>query len=373
MKRLMGCVVLLGLGMPQGLWAQGGKSQVLPMGAGVHVSLEKTEGNHSLFLPAGRAPARVQFLYRGRNLNFPKKALLVRSLSFRRDGSKRGVFPAHSWKVGVVLSSDGVPLPSGASEIAFLANHGKDVTVVFKSKVFQWPKSAPPSKAPAPFGVQFKLDHPFLLLQGRNLCVDLLNETSTGKPLSSYWYVDAYSSSWVASSGSTKNFGRGCSFGFQLRAKLPPLDGESMIHAKAWTRGTGLFSFLMLGESRTSFMGLPLPFDLSPLGAKGCRLSISPRIFLFGGKSGGDSRGTVNFTLALPKVSSLVGMKLFAQPLVLDPGAGSLGVRTGSAQEWQLGKISEPLPCRTLYDSGSKPGPTPKQMRDVAPVLLLKS
>ena len=372
MKRMMGLVVFMGLGTSSGLWAQGGKSQVLPSGAGVHVSLEKAEGNHSLFLPAGRAPARVQFLYRGRDLRFPKKVFLVRSLSFRRDGSKRGVFPAHSWKVGVVLSSDGVPLPSEASEITFLANHGKDVAVVFTPKAFQWPRASFPSKAPAPFQAQFKLDHPFLLFQGRNLCVDLLSETGTGKSISSYWYVDAFSSSWATSSGSTKNFGRGCSFGFQLRAKLPPLDGEARIHATAWTRGRGLFSFLMLGESRTSFMGLPLPFDLSPLGAKGCRLSISPRIFLFGGKSGVDVRGTVGFSIALPKLSTLVGMKLFAQPLVLDSGAGSLGIRTGSAQEWHLGKISEPLPCRTLYDSGNKPGPAPKRVRDAAPVLLLK-
>jgi hypothetical protein len=217
------------------------------------------------------------------------------------------------------------------------------------------------------------LDHPFVWIQGRNLCVDVLNGTASGNSMSSYWYVDAFSSSWATASGETKNFGRGCSFGFQLRTKLPPLDGESQIHATAWTRGKDLFSFLMLGDSRTSFMGLPLPLDLSPLGAKGCRLSISPQLFLFGGKSGSDSRGTVIFRFPLPKLASLSKVKLFAQPLVLDPRSGPLGVRTGSAQEWTLGKLSEPLPCRTLYDSGSKPGPAPKQIRDLAPVIVLKS
>ena len=366
-------LVLMGLGISTNLWAQGGKSQVLPAGGGIQGSLEKTEGNSSLFLPAGRSPARVQLIYRGRDLNFPKKAMIIRSLSFRRDGSKPGVFPAHTWKVGLVLSSDGVPLPSESSKDAFLANHGKDAKVVFTPKSFQWPQAPLPAKAPAFFAAQLKLDHPFILLGGRNLCIDILNGTSTGKSQSSYWYVDAFTSKWAQLSGSTKNFGRGCSFGFQLRASLPPLDGESKIHATAWTRGKGLFSFLMLGESRTSFMGLPLPLDLTSLGAKGCRLSIAPRFFLFGGKSGGDIRGTAVFRIPLPKLPSLANIRIYAQPFVLDPGAGALGLRTGSAQEWTFGKISGPLPCRTLYDSGTKPGPVPKRVRDTAPVILLKN
>lgn len=371
MRNMMGIMVFVGLGVPN-LGAQVGGNQVLPAGGGVPVSLKRAEGNSSLFLPAGRAPARMQFLYRGKDLTFPKKAMLLQSLSFRRDGSKPGTFPAHSWKVGIALSSNGVPIPSEANLKSFLGNHGKDPTVVFSPKTFQWHKVSPPSKAPAKFEVQLKFDQPFLWIQGRGLCVDISNGTVNGKSQSSYWYVDAFSSSWAQSSGSTKNFGRGCSFGFQLRAKLPPLDGESKIHATAWTRGKGLYSFLMVGESRNSFLGLSLPLDLGPLGAKGCRLSVAPRVFLFGGKSGLDAKGSVEFKIPLPKLVSFVQLKVYAQPLVLDPGYGSLGLRTGSSQEWVLGKISQPLPCRTLYDSGSKPGGAPKQVRDSAPVIMLK-
>ncbi len=82
-----------------------------------------------------------------------------------------------------------------------------------------------------------------------------------------------------------------------------------------------------LGRDRTKLGPVGLPFDLGPLGAKGCYLNMAP-IFFYGTRASGtgNGAGTASFTLSIPPNSVYVGTTLYDQWMVLDKGANSLGL-----------------------------------------------
>jgi len=71
--------------------------------------------------------------------------------------------------------------------------------------------------------------------------------------------------------------------------------------------------------NQTSLLG-PLPLELSPFGAPGCNLRVSPdsTIFLLG------SQNSATFAMSLP--AGLQGLKFYVQAAALDPTANTLGL-----------------------------------------------
>lgn len=79
-----------------------------------------------------------------------------------------------------------------------------------------------------------------------------------------------------------------------------------------------------IGASDTSFMGMALPFDLGPLGAAGCFLSVSPDIQ---NAAVLDANGELELCLAVPTTFADASFTAFVQLYVVDPSV-PLGVTT---------------------------------------------
>lgn len=78
------------------------------------------------------------------------------------------------------------------------------------------------------------------------------------------------------------------------------------------------------GFSRViSSTGLPLPFDLGPLGATGCSVDVDPASVTL---LVADGSGVAPWAIAIPWLPALISADIFQQGLALDPAANALGV-----------------------------------------------
>ncbi len=345
------------------------------MGNGAKTNLRTTEGNSALHLPGRNAPSRVQVVYRGTDLKVPAAGWKLTSFSLRRDGLKTTTFKAHTYKQTVTLSSKDVPLPCVASTGSFASNRGSDAVTVMNGRAVSWPASATPSAPPAPFRVVFKFDKPFVLLPARNLCVEIVSESTTSSTGNYYWYADAEAFDRSSAKGSMRSLGRGCSFSFQIRGKALPIDGEAPLDSYAYTRvysATPQPALLLTGSQASTWGGLKLPVDLTSIGAPGCKLYVAPAFGLAGLTIGGDARGLVKFSLGiLPKQTVFQGIKLYQQAVVVDPLTNALGFRFSNYIEMTLGRLSDPLPARLAYHSSSLTTDVPSKSIDAGLVMSL--
>jgi hypothetical protein len=93
------------------------------------------------------------------------------------------------------------------------------------------------------------------------------------------------------------------------------------------------FAVLMLGSSRTSWGGIPLPIPLDFLGMAGCSLHVSGEFFFAVAASGGLARST----RSIPSDRSLLGGSLYYQALVSDPPANAFGATMSNAGQSTIG------------------------------------
>lgn len=91
---------------------------------------------------------------------------------------------------------------------------------------------------------------------------------------------------------------------------------------------------LSLGASDTTWLGLPLPFDLRPLGAPGCLILASGEVLLPNASNGA---GATSQTIAVPNVAVLVARSVFNQWTILDP-ATQLGLVTTNGGKGTIGR-----------------------------------
>ncbi|MFQ5506303.1 MAG: hypothetical protein ACE5F1_16160, partial [Planctomycetota bacterium] len=256
-------------------------------------------------------------------------------------------------------------------------NHGQDVSQVVSSQKISWPAEAKPITPPAPFTVTIKLDKPFLLLSGRNLCVDMASTTLSTLPERSYWYVDTDLFSRSAQRGKSRSFGRGCPFAFQVFARSPALDGETDLMSWSYTRFTGpsgAFAFLWIGASNSTWGTLPLPIDLTSFGAPGCKVYTGSVATVISRTIPSDPRGLARFRFGpIPKLAAFQGATLYQQALVADPKANALGLRFSNYNQVTLGQLAEPLPARMHYNSGSATSDQVKTSIDGGIVIQLKT
>lgn len=348
------------------------QTQVLPAGAGVSQPLQQNEGNSGFHLPSRQAPSRVLTVYRGADLKIQAPGMTIRKLAYRRDGARATTHRAHRFKTSIFMSSRGVALPSSIRDDSFAAAHGVDRVKVLDGKLVDWPAVSKPANPPAPFLSPIQLDTPFVLAPGANLCIEVQCESTSSGPENHYWYVDAELFDRSAIVGSSRNLGRGCPFGNQLRVEAPPIDGESALESWVWTRATRPSrSYLAVANTSGTYMGRSLPIDL--VGTTACRLYVAP-IHVMSAISGTDTRGTARFRVPITtRDLALVGMKLRFQAFVEDPAAGGAGLRSSSYVEATLGKIGAPLPARTLYDSASATDDVPTASRDLGLVVQIQS
>jgi len=317
-------------------------AQVIPAG------LEKAEGSSFSSVPSGRAPCRAQFLYAGRAL--PQGPWTVREIRIRRDGTHPSTFEGHDYPTLLWMSNLALDPAAGYSGI-FAENRGKDFTLVMGEKKIHYPPLGKPAKAPAPFSIRFVLDKPFTYT-GKALLFEFL-VPKAGKA-SRRWYADAQVYPWKgAPPGGTRTYsGKGCPADFYNYGTKPSF-GLGLVHyGHSRARREGLPALDLVGRSSSRWGSSALPFDLSPLGAPGCFLYVSPDAFRTGRTT---ASGYIRFDWGfVPNDPALEGGTYFEQQFVLDPSFNALGLRASRLAACTVGRgLEGRVDCLAVTGYGS--------------------
>lgn len=350
-------------------------AQSLYLPRGTAADLGKTEGNQAFHLPGTWAPSRVSCVYRTRDLALPASGRKLAALALRRDGLKTSAYTAHQWKFTLRLSSRGVDRPGSAVGESFAALHGSDETVVVNARLLDWPTIPKPAQAPAPFVPLIKFDKPFVLPRGMDLCIDMLSEEPTHQRAYAYWYADAEEFDQGKTRGTASSYGKACPTTFKITGLSSPLDGETPLRIRGLTGMTsqsGVVGLLWLGAAKDKLGPLKLPFELSSLGAPGCRVYVAPLLALAAQGKPGDPLGELRYDLPIPGAQpSLAGTQLYAQVFAADPTHNLLGMRASPYSSIKLGQVDKPLGARLFYHGGPTLSDQPTATRDMGLVLRL--
>ncbi|MFO1052687.1 MAG: hypothetical protein U1F36_10780 [Planctomycetota bacterium] len=90
---------------------------------------------------------------------------------------------------------------------------------------------------------------------------------------------------------------------------------------------------LLVGFSSTQNAGVALPQPLTALGMPGCQLLTSIDL----GVSGFASGGSISFAIPVPNQATLVGQHVYAQAIVVDPGANAGGMIASDGLDTRIG------------------------------------
>lgn len=137
--------------------------------------------------------------------------------------------------------------------------------------------------------------------------------------------------------GSISKFGVGClgSNGIPSHsASGSPVLGGTINYSLTSGPSNGA-AFLVLGNSKTNWSGLPLPFDLAPIGAPGCIMYCNHSRVI--GPIGTSATGSASFPVGIAAQCGLIGVHLYTQFLMIDPGANALGLTSSNAVDALLG------------------------------------
>ncbi len=312
-------------------------------------------GTGSTHVPFGRPTAmRVQMAYDPALFTGP---VTINSLDFRAE--EGAVANAKNVNFEVHMSSLGFGITRLQS--AFILNRGNDETTVLARASRKLP--ALTGSSPGAF-VSFTLDTPFSYdPQNGALVVEVIvhSQDPSGYPL------DLVS---VCSSPQTHYGPPGCG-----PFAGSPLKVDSMTSQVIWGRKfvlqvseaqSSALTWLMFGSKETGIWnGVTLPFDLTPIGAAGCFLSIDGIVILSQRANG---VGTADYNLFIPSIPQLVGGWLRFQAIALDRSANQLGVVTSQPAKVQVCGWE---PVARVYSSGLTAVSGLRQIGN-APVLRLR-
>lgn len=129
-------------------------------------------------------------------------------------------------------------------------------------------------------------------------------------------------------------FGPGCAGSMpvsRLTANAPPVLGTTM--TVAINNLPASAAFMMTGFSNTTSILGPLPVSGASYGAPGCSMRVSPdaNLLLFG------AANSANWSFTLPNSTGLIGLLLYNQAIVLDPGFNAAGAVLSDAAGMMLG------------------------------------
>lgn len=92
--------------------------------------------------------------------------------------------------------------------------------------------------------------------------------------------------------------------------------------------------WLLQGSSRFTWLGNLLPFEMTPLGAAGCRLRVAPELIRDWSVSGS---GTLQLSLPIGSSPALLGQQFWLQAAVADPGRNAFGHVFSNGIEMTIG------------------------------------
>ncbi|MCA8942556.1 MAG: hypothetical protein KDB80_08385 [Planctomycetes bacterium] len=284
-------------------------------------------GSGSTNVPFGRSiPTRAQFVYDASL--FGGQPWTFGTIEFR----VQETMTAGAKGVDLEILASTSPNSVIATQHSFAANRGADETTVFSRKVLTLP-AAGTGADPNPFDVTIPLDTPFTFdpSSGGSLVLEFV---VYGQQPFAYTLDTAF----VCDSprGGYGPAGCGPVGGPTLKADslTTQVTWGNALNLRVYDATPGATTAISFGyiESGT-WNGIPIPFDLSVIGATGCSLSIDAR-YTFGQVA--DATGTGQLTMFLPSQPNLVGQWIRFQGFSLDPGANALGVTTSQAYKVQV-------------------------------------
>lgn len=293
-------------------------------------------GNARTHVPFSYTPTRFQQAFDRAEF---AAGLTVRGLAFRRD-EQQGETP--SYDVDLEIDFAYTSRAPGALSTKFAANIDPGtVEKVFRRRTIRV-HGARRLPRPGEWDLRIPLDAPFVARppKGRHLLLDVrVHSHSMGnRPFAAWWdalqgrgLTRIYSDKTPqAAAGVRDDLNLVVAFMRGGPGRLPPrlqTDGAPQLgesfavvlrdappHAPAG---------LAHGWSRTTWNGAPLPLDLGPFGAPGCRL-LTDWFLLIGAPADAVGQSAVRYTI--PNDPNLTGVGFYQQFLVLDPAANGLGL-----------------------------------------------
>ncbi len=96
----------------------------------------------------------------------------------------------------------------------------------------------------------------------------------------------------------------------------------------------GAGALLVIGASRTSWSGIPLPLDLTWFGMPGCKLAVS---YDWGVNASADAGGVAQWSFGVPTDPGLIGVRFYNQAFAVDPSAHARPFVLSNACEGLIG------------------------------------
>jgi hypothetical protein len=281
------------------------------------------EGNQLSSLPYVMDMSRTQVVVAG--AGFCNSVAQITGFEMRRDGVEPSPYNARVIPSHIVTVGHAATTPATMST-TFATNRGPGQTVVM-SGAFNLP-AQPVVPAPAPFNVRYPFSVPVTYFRAQgDLLVEI--EIPAQTPRRENYYVDAEAYTTL---GSVTGYGASgkvqagdaltgtCATAGLSRggAAITTITGASM----------GYPTLHWLGASQTSFSGVPLPLDLSGLGAPGNHLYASMALAVGVALTGTAGRFSGSTNWPIPNDAGLDGATVYAQWLILDPPSNAAGLVT---------------------------------------------
>jgi len=283
-----------------------------------------TEADGLAFWALSPFDARRQVVLAGRLLA-PLQGKKIRSIRVRRNHSA-DTFAGGTIDMELYLShaANG---PWALSEV-FAQNRGADHQLVFDGLV-ELPAAPAPAQAPAPWGgtssVTIRLAQPFLY-RGGPLCIETVTKATNAQ--TPWWPIDAEVTS---TQGTVTPYGTSCISGMGVAPAGADATSFTVGNtAVLYLRGTHTpaAALCMVGVSKTRLLGnIPLPLDLTSLGASGCSLQSSATAVIAANLSylPNSTRVSGEVSIGIPVDSNLQGVAVYSQWAVAEPGANPMG------------------------------------------------
>ncbi len=321
----------------------------------------KVEGNNAAFYPIGY----FQKLATNRLLHYQQvhddvTRKSISGMAFRRDSKGAYFYNVPAFWVDIEVALSTAKTTAGTISNNFANNEGTDRKVVLKRGKVNFPKANKfHNIVPQPlFQYSLRFSTQFIWTTPKSLCWDmkLFNSnlhTVTGEAL----YLDAVSRTTTNVPGFSLGYGRGCfssnpgivnSAQTMSSFSIDPRNNTLTLTINGCNFTPNSQGFAMMGVSRTSFRGQPLPLDLGRLGAAGCSLlqswelqwpvkmdykgnlgscgTATRTIIVIGGNAGG-----TGLKLKAPHTTKMESLNLYTQIYTVDPKANALQVVTGHA------------------------------------------
>lgn len=299
----------------------------------IPLSATTTEGSSSSAFPFAYSAGRTQQIWRGTALT--SAVGILNGISYRRDGAITTAFAKNDFTsvtIGIGLTT----VTPQSMSTTFSSNLTSTLTTILNAAKYSLPANPAPTTPPAPFNVNVGWTTAFIFdARKGNLILEWTIPGTANKQ--NPYFVDSESFKPGNPTGTVVPFGTFGTFSAQenvtfsaVAATLKPggtLDVNGTSFSKSYT------GRLILGLSKTTYNSVPLPFDLTAIGAPGNSLYTSMDFLLPFPMSGSGSQWQARCTAPIPNDNLLSGLTFYAQSYYADANANAAGLVASNALE----------------------------------------